>query len=254
MSWTTRIGHWITSWGIFARLSLVFGSVILVSTVTLGLMLRGTGEDAVKNSVWRDQKEIAARTAGEIEQLVKGPIENLRLTAVMMSQALESPLRSETLLIELVLSLSVFRRVALSDITGREIVSSDMQESTEDRSKSPGFQIALTDRFYRSDIRIDEEAEWGGMPIITLACPVKDSNRIVGILWAEVDLTDMWRLVDSIEIGETGRVFVVSDRGVVIAHPEKSRVFKEERVGDMEIIKKALLGETGTDEMLQNGR
>lgn len=47
-----------------------------------------------------------------------------------------------------------------------------------------------------------------------------------GIIVSEVNLRDMWNLVDQIVVGRSGYAFVTSGEGVLIAHPDKTIVLK----------------------------
>ena len=64
------------------------------------------------------------------------------------------------------------------------------------------------------------------VPVLYMAAPIvvaspRTDKRIVV---AEIDLRDLWRRMDEVHIGQTGRASVVSSNGIIIAHPERKYV------------------------------
>jgi len=60
------------------------------------------------------------------------------------------------------------------------------------------------------------------VPIVYMGIPiVVEQGRSSQIVVAEIDLRDVWRRVDEIHLGQTGRAFVVSQEGTIIAHPDR---------------------------------
>ncbi len=62
----------------------------------------------------------------------------------------------------------------------------------------------------------------------------------------ELNLIEMWRLVDSIQVGNEGYAYVVSEGGLLIAHgleSEKPRVLAQDDVGKIPMVRAALDGQ-----------
>jgi len=75
---------------------------------------------------------------------------------------------------------------------------------------------------YRSAVQIDLVDL---VPILYLGIPITQRNQPAAlVLVAEIDLRDIWRGVDQIYAGETGRAYVVSPSGIIIAHPDRRYV------------------------------
>ena len=68
-----------------------------------------------------------------------------------------------------------------------------------------------------------------GVPVlmITLASPVIENGSVVGATTADLALDHLSKLLEKIRPYETGYAYVVSDKGMIIAHRDKSRVGKE---------------------------
>ena len=67
------------------------------------------------------------------------------------------------------------------------------------------------------------------VPVLYMAATLVPEDLPVErmVIVAEIDLRDLWRRMDEIRIGRTGRAFVVSSAGTIIAHPEREYVGRE---------------------------
>ena len=65
------------------------------------------------------------------------------------------------------------------------------------------------------------------VPILSMGIPIGDDpKRPLQIVVAEIDLRDTWRKIDQIWIGQTGRAFVASREGIILAHPDRAYIGK----------------------------
>src|SRR5207253_370014 len=83
------------------------------------------------------------------------------------------------------------------------------------------------------------------VPLITLAVPQVSAGRVAGALVAAVDLTEMWNVIDRIQVGERGYARVVGEDGTLLAGgtgPLKRRVFSREKDTSGPIVEKVLGG------------
>ncbi|MDY7077784.1 MAG: PAS domain-containing protein [Chloroflexota bacterium] len=62
------------------------------------------------------------------------------------------------------------------------------------------------------------------VPVIFLGLPVARATQECQFLVIVVDLRNTWQKIDKIYVGETGRAFVVSRKGVIIAHPDRAYI------------------------------
>ncbi len=86
------------------------------------------------------------------------------------------------------------------------------------------FQIALTGQ---PAVSAAQHSEASGDPIFVFSVPLKVKGKVAGALISYVDLTVFSRLfIDTIEVGSTGYAYMFDDQGFVIAHPDKSNLFK----------------------------
>ena len=66
-----------------------------------------------------------------------------------------------------------------------------------------------------------------GNPIFVVATPIRRSGEIIGVLFAAVDLSKFSdKFIDHITIGKKGYAFMTDSDGLLLAHPDKSRILK----------------------------
>lgn len=68
-------------------------------------------------------------------------------------------------------------------------------------------------------------SQFDQVPITILAWPITDQRgQVTNVLVVKIDGRKLWRDVDDVRIGTTGRVFVASAEGFIIAHPERNYI------------------------------
>ena len=115
--------------------------------------------------------------------------------------------------------------IVLLDGTGRERVAESRLElsrvdSRADRSASPAFSGARSNRNYRGDVTFRKGSE----PFMTVA--VAGPNAASGVAIAQVSLKYIWDVVSRIRIGAGGIVYVIDPAGRLIAHPDINLVLR----------------------------
>ncbi len=220
--------------------------VVLVSgpLMTLGAILISTSRTAVKASVLRDHEQLAIRAASEVNEFVKKPHDLLNATAAILGITHADLWKQETVLVELALNESIFGRISLVDPKGKETATSEVGTPLKDRFSETVFKKALGNEAGMSDVMFSEDH----MPYVTVGVPVRQLGNVAGVLIAEVDLRQLWDTVDNIKIGHTGRAYVVSEKGILIAHEDKKRVLANENMFSRPAVREALRGNAGSTE------
>ncbi len=64
-------------------------------------------------------------------------------------------------------------------------------------------------------------------PVFMVAAPIKSGDKVLGIIYARVDLGSFSEnVVDPVKVGQSGFAYMVSKSGVVFSHPDKSLLLK----------------------------
>ena len=125
------------------------------------------------------------------------------------------------------------------------VLNAQDQESAQISRLAQSASRRLTDQFtddlrmqirqgkrYIGSVYIDPATS---EPLVIMAVPATNAlKEFQGTLVAEVNLKFMWDLVDQLQVGQTGRAFVVDRQGNLIAFGDTARVLKGENVRNLE--------------------
>jgi len=221
-----------------------FFLLLLITTpiVLLGYFLIREGEKAVRKSVLTNYREIVGRVADEVSSLVETPKELLLAASQIISLSAEnSSWDQETILVEFTLRHPMFLRMISLDLAGNIMASSNLQEADSAKKNylQEAFDIAKQGENFFSQIKIAEEH----FPFMVMAVPVIKEGEVSAVLLAEVNLQNIWDVVDAIHIGKSGEISIVSDTGILVANLDKKRVFSNEDLSKNEEVQAVLRGE-----------
>jgi signal transduction histidine kinase/HAMP domain-containing protein len=234
-----RLRNW---WGGSLRRRLLIASVItlLFSLVLLGYLSFRTGQEGVRREVDQRNYQLARYVARDINAQFDNIWGNVRLFTYQLEESAEMLALQAHAMLELRrASPLTYRALYLFDGEGHLLVHlagplEDLliiRDVEEIISRPP---ISLTD-----EISTAYEAARGGdlflsatyivgaeqVPIVYMGAPIAvEQGRASQIIVAEIDLRDIWRQIDEIHVGQTGRAFVVSRGGTIIAHPDRAYI------------------------------
>lgn len=224
------------------KLAVVISILVCILISFLGFTLTHRSESVLKARVAASNEEIAKRSAREISLFVNRPVELLEIASQLLSKSQKDAWEEETVLVELSLRFPMFEEIISASASGTEIASSNPGRPKKNRFKSALFQQALKGKTRLSSIRVERDY----LPHITIAVPYERSGRIAGVLMADTSLRGLWDIVDGIRFGRTGRAFLVSEKGLLIAHPDKKLVFRNVNFNTDSTLKPLLSGAVKT--------
>jgi signal transduction histidine kinase len=209
-----------------ARLAVVLCIVILIPMVFSGWFLVNRSQSAVKKSVLANHQEIVNRAAEEISLILKHSQDILNAAAQVIGFARFDPWHQETALVWLTLEHPAFIRVSSFELSGKMIATSDLGKSFVLNYPDNIIRLPLEGKTYISEIKF---RDLDNLPYIAISLPVQENGKVTGILAAELNLRSMWDIVDGIRIGNTGRAFLLSDEGLLLASPDKKQILRKEK-------------------------
>ncbi len=65
-----------------------------------------------------------------------------------------------------------------------------------------------------------------GKLVITIAAPVRHDNQFIGVAGADIDLTSVSDIINSLNFGGHGHAFIVTGAGKILIHPDTKLVLK----------------------------
>jgi methyl-accepting chemotaxis protein len=63
-------------------------------------------------------------------------------------------------------------------------------------------------------------------PIVIISLPIRNENRIIGVLAAAINIEAVEKLILGVKVGETGYAYVIQSDGLIIFHPNQEIVLK----------------------------
>jgi len=65
-----------------------------------------------------------------------------------------------------------------------------------------------------------------GKLVVTVATPVQHQNQMIGVAGADIDLSSISAIINSLNFGGHGHAFIVSAEGKILIHPDSKLVLK----------------------------
>ena len=103
--------------------------------------------------------------------------------------------------------------------------------------------VSYADRQYFKDIMAGRAIGWqtlvgrtSKVPALVLAVPIKEDNRIIGVMAAAMTVEELSRHIASWKRGATGFAFLVDEKSNVLSHPQKQLVAKRESLNSHPLI------------------
>jgi signal transduction histidine kinase len=175
------------------------------------------------------QQEVVTRVASELRSAITGrEAELAQLDAVFgIGQASRSEQRD--VLLSLLSSQRMYQELALLDAAGDEqmrfardrvVLDSELRSRAEDE----GYIVATRDKVtYFAPVVFDDVAR---EPVTTIAYPVLDrrTGEVDSVLVAKVRFKPIWNLLAEMNLPDGREVFLVSQAGQIVAHPNPAVV------------------------------
>ncbi len=202
-------------------------SHILLASIPLiitGSVLIRTVQNAVEKTVKQRNMEIALNLARINETRIENAEKILELNASNILNKLQTRLSQDLFINEMVGNFSIFNSINILNVSGFIQISTSAIEDSERYCRQSFIVQVNQGNDYQSDVYLNENQ----LPLINLAEPIRRYNEIIGILLAEVNLKQMWDLVDSSVVGNYGQAFVFDKNGRYIAHSDPKKVYLKE--------------------------
>ena len=217
--------------------TLAVAPLVLYGAVSISSLRTGS-----RQSVIDGNSNVAARAAEQLEQYIDHQVGILRSIASNIRETRLQPRQQKQILTNHVLDFEGFRELTLFDPDGAVVATSKLGGP---RLTAPASSIS---ELHVAPITVDDDF----LPTTTITLPLTKGGKANGWLSGEVNLEELWRLVDRVRVGREGFALIVAAGGQLIAHGnpnEKQRVAAAENFGNHRLIARTaarLAGEGST--------
>ncbi len=201
---------------------LIVGALLLVS-VTFGIVsYTQSGKTLLAQT---DQNFIRLTT--EISRVVQA---NMNVNIAIMESLAERRIvddktswKEKVVFMETEAKRTGFQMFAVADQEGRAVFfnSERTVHNIGDRSY---FKRAVSGVSTYSEVVISKDT---GLPVVTVAVPLKRDGKITGVLFGMRDGDEISKLVANIKIGETGYVYIINREGTVQGHKDSKLILNQ---------------------------
>lgn len=218
--------------GLFSKTILV---MLLVSLLPFGLFWFLTFR-MMNDHIRSDSEALMAQTAkGMVDQIdawLNSNASLLRMAATLPEITTMNREQQEPALKAIHQAYPFMYLVFTVDPSGMNVARNDNQPL-----------VSYADRQYFKDIMAGRALSWQSVvgrtskvPALVLAVPIRQGNRVVGVMAAAMTVEDISKRIATWKKGATGFAFLVDEQGYVIAHPQKQFGEKRENMNASPLI------------------
>lgn len=164
-------------------------------------------------TVINSNKKIANEISGRISQYLNNTIDILKSITENLSDEKLTSKQKEQILKNFTINFDNFQKILLINSNGKAYSSSEITLSSKNFSDETFFKKGMKNKIYISDIYINSSS----IPSIRIAIPLVRLLNAEGVLFAEMDLLHLWKLVESLKIGQKGFVSLANSKGFLFA-------------------------------------
>ena len=208
----------------------ILATLTVVSTLAViatGAVLVALSGRTLSSNISERNLQIARRASNEISLYIENSISDVKAAADVLA-ALKDPWIQDILLENLSMTFKRFQSIYLVTETGEVIASTHLDGKEVESFQPEELSPALSGQTYLSPVGFTAER----LPYLRIAMPagvsgLQQQQQQRQVLIAELALRDIWDLVDDISFGRQGEALLISKDGILIAHPDKTRVINE---------------------------
>ena len=254
-----NITGYINRKGIQRKLIVSFLLLGLIPMIIMGSVFYYKSTDILLKNANSEMTNLTARAIEQLDtefKIYRMQLDNLATPAKQAIDMIQygididagSKENTEKTFMEFIKSCPVFKRIRLFDSKGNEKLSN--KQGTSDQAKNVSslawYQKALTvkDTVF-SQAAVSQEM---GEPVITMARALySQEGKPFVVIAADLSVDMATKPITNIKIGKEGFAYIINIEGMVIAYPDKTKVFQM-NIGKTDFGKEILQKKKGTIE------
>lgn len=214
------------------KLLVIFCSLVVGAIFILSFLQMTTTKKVITENISANIKDRAVVTAQLIESRFSSMLQvldNLAIRSVLYDE--QVPVLTKMKFLENEFYTQKKKAAWLLDLF---IVDTEGISYTFDATPIPVpdrdyYQAAIKGSLFISDPYVTRSDDSGNM-VITLSMPLKNDNRITGVLVMDIDAAELSTMIKDIVVGKTGEASIISKNGVIVADKDMELVRKQENV------------------------
>lgn len=226
---------------LFTRLLISHIFLVTMPLLITGQILIHTAQKAIRETILDRNLQLARRSSSLISATVGRARDILRMNAQSPAFFSNDRLGQELVINKIVREFPIFKKISLLDTLGRVSRSTAFGASNNHFTGEHFLKTIKSNKSYISPVYISSEK----LPLMDIAEPVIVFDEVNAYLLAEVDLKEIWALVDSNLVGKKSEAFIFRGDGQFIAHTDRREVLESRRFEESSIITEAIAGRSG---------
>ncbi|WDP92000.1 MAG: methyl-accepting chemotaxis protein [Desulfobacter sp.] len=224
----------------------VLGLGIAISTAYM------TARSGLEKTVTKELIQLSASTEGKVSQWIRRNAISVDTWSRMgiMADVLGGPDReaagrkASEKMKYFIDTHKVFTGMRLADGTGLVMASSHAKNIGKvNVANRAYFKASMAGKAFISEPLLSKTS---GKPILVMSSPVKQGAKTLGVLYAVIDLGGFTATqLDTIKVGETGYVYMMTEQGQVLAYPPETGQIMKLNLGTFDFGKKILAEKNG---------
>ena len=207
---------------------------VVLSVVGTGILLSMTSYTFFERTINQNYRNILKSSAGEIQFFMGNARQNMDSLAQLIATLKLDAWKKEITLAAFLNKNPQFMSAAICDADGTQHIFSMAEEDAPDPCGSGLVQKAVSGKAAISLVMLTEKS----IPYTEIAVPIFKLGKVDEILLARLNLKFVWDVLESIEIGSSGQVYVMDLSGRTIAHRKIDRVLRPPPAEHPEILDK----------------
>lgn len=208
---------------ITSRFVLLIATAAIAPLVLYGAVSVYQLRSGTEQSVTTGNRRVARQAAAQINQYIENNVRVLRAISAELRAAGLATWQQSRILKDVVADFPEFRELTIFEADGTSVATSRPGQPTV---AAPEAGTAGDEPVIIAPLRQDQDL----MPTTTIAVRLDPKDDTSGWIVGELRLEALWRMVDSIHVGNSGRAALFSRSGRLIAHgnPDKKRLIASE--------------------------
>ncbi|HEY5524991.1 MAG TPA: methyl-accepting chemotaxis protein, partial [Clostridium sp.] len=213
------------------KLMAMFFIIIFVPMGILGYVSYTMASNSLQATVQQQLKEQTSDTSDLIEKTVESVKNSLEISSLNseLGRAAQNSSKADIdTAFEYIQNIQKSNQdsmevLIITDANGKVVIDSETKEPDIDLSDRDYMKKALSGSEAVSEVLT---SRFTGNPAIFIAYPIKDGNKIIGTLVGSIKFDSISNYAAKIKVGENGYAYMIDKNGLIVYHPDSSKILK----------------------------